>query len=107
MNEQEEKEMVTHLKRELKMIDDTFDPSVPHQFELDQRLAQFKKERKRALQKELLCFIGAALVILSVYLTIFIQVPAVFMMSQVVALVLLPALAVLEKRRRTADGEAE
>ncbi|KAA6451174.1 YxlC family protein [Bacillus swezeyi] len=106
MNERDEKETVTHLKRELKKIDDTFVPPVPQQFELNQRLARFKQERKRALKKELLCFIVLALVILSVYLTISIQVPAVFVMVQGAALIVLPALAVIEKRRLT-DGEAD
>ncbi|MCD2367267.1 YxlC family protein [Bacillus sp. BS3(2021)] len=107
MNDRDEKETVTQLKRELERMDDTFVPPVPQVFELNQRLARFKQERKRALKKELLCFIIMALVILSAYLTISVQVPAVFIMVQGAALIFLPALALLEKRRRAADGEAE
>jgi hypothetical protein len=107
VNERDEKETVTHLKRELERIDDNFVPPVPQAFELNQRLARFKQERKRALKKELLCFIVMALVILSAYLTISVQVPAVFIMVQGAALILLPALALIEKRRHTADEEAD
>ncbi|MED1145148.1 YxlC family protein [Bacillus paralicheniformis] len=107
MNDRDEKETITQLKRELERMDDTFVPPVPQVFELNQRLARFKQERKRALKKELLCFIVMALVILSAYLTISVQVPAVFIMVQGAALILLPVLALLEKRRRAADGEAE
>ncbi|KFM84461.1 YxlC family protein [Bacillus paralicheniformis] len=107
MNDRDEKETITQLKRELERMDDTFVPPVPQVFELNQRLARFKQERKRALKKELLCFIVMALVILSAYLTISVQVPAVFIVVQGAALILLPALALLEKRRRAADGEAD
>ena len=107
MNERDKKETVAHLKHELEKLDDTFVPPVPQAFELNQRLARFKQERKRALKKELLCFIVMALVILSAYLTISVQVPAVFIMVQGAALILLPALALIEKRRHTADEEAD
>ncbi|MEC1417788.1 YxlC family protein [Bacillus haynesii] len=107
MTDRDEKETVTQLKRELERIDDNFVPPVPQVFELNQRLARFKQERKRAFKKELLCFIVMALVILSAYLTISIQVPAVFIMVQGAALILLPALALIGKWRRTADGEAD
>lgn len=55
MNDRDEKETITQLKRELERMDDTFVPPVPQVFELNQRLARFKQERKRALKKELLC----------------------------------------------------
>ncbi|MED1740432.1 YxlC family protein [Bacillus swezeyi] len=108
MNERDEKKTISHLKEELKKIDDIFEPAVPHQLELDQRLARFKKERKRAIQKELLCFIVLAFVILFVYIAISIRVPAIFLTVQGAAVVILPVLALFEKkRRRTVEGEAD
>ncbi|MDA7025243.1 YxlC family protein [Bacillus sp. CLL-7-23] len=98
MKERDEKETISHLKQELKKIDDIFEPASPPQFELDQRLALFKKERKRAVQKELLCFIMSAFVILSVYITISIRVPVIFLTVQGVAFVLLPVLLLLKKK---------
>lgn len=108
VNEREEKETISHLKQELKKIDAAFEPAPLHQFELNRQLARFKQERKRAMQKELLCFMVSAFVILSLYITISIQVPVLFLMVQGAALILLPALVMFEKkRRRTADGEVE
>ena len=52
VNDRDEKETITQLKRELERMDDTFVPPVPQVFELNQRLARFKQERKRALKKE-------------------------------------------------------
>ncbi|WP_039075064.1 YxlC family protein [Bacillus sp. MSP13] len=96
-----------HLKSELQKIDQCANANIPSQKELLDQLAQMKAERRKSLLKEVILFLFCALAMVSAAMLAFDQIPVVFVVLQVCALVVLPILIAAEKKRYLGEREVK
>lgn len=100
MKEKNEDEWISHLVEDLQKVEVMQEPEIPEAYQLMHSLTKFKAERKKAYKREMVAFLVTALLILISYSTIALKMMTVFIWIQGSALLLIPIIFMLEKKRR-------
>jgi uncharacterized membrane protein len=100
MKENNEDEWISHLVEDLQKVETMQEVEIPEADQLMHSLMTFKAERKKAYKREMIAFLVTALLILISYSTIAFKMITVFIWIQGFALLLIPIIFMLEKKRR-------
>ncbi|MBO1512650.1 YxlC family protein [Metabacillus bambusae] len=100
MKENNEDEWISHLVKDLQKVEEMQETEIPEAYQLMHSLTKFKAERKKAYKREMVAFLVTALLILISYSTIAFKMMTVFIWIQGFALLLIPIIFMLEKKRR-------
>jgi Flp pilus assembly protein TadB len=100
MKEKNEDEWICHLVEDLQKVEAMQEPEIPEAYQLMHSLTKFKAERKKAYKREMVAFLVTALLILIFYSTIAFKMMTVFIWIQGFAMLLIPIIFMLEKKRR-------
>jgi hypothetical protein len=102
MSNQDKKkdELLTKLQKDWHQLDELASPPIPEARHIQEQLLTAKAATKKAFYKELALFIATALVILTAFTTIVLQAPAIFIVTQVSAIVIAPLVLLLLRKNK-------
>ncbi|MCD8502364.1 MAG: YxlC family protein [Bacillaceae bacterium] len=106
MKQTENDRRIQQLKRDWENLDNLNTSSSISTSEIKQQLVQYKALQKKRLYKEVMIFLITAICILSAFAISMLQAPILFVIIQIAALVIGPALCFMLSRKSNHEGDA-